>query len=424
MCSSDLDVLVQHIVTVALGGGFKPDALFDEVRSAFAYAELSRAEFDWALAFCERGGDSLAAYPDYHRIKRDEQGIYRVPDRAVARRHRMSIGTIVSDASMQVKYLTGQRIGTIEESFIARLKKGEGFTFAGRVLELIRVQDMTAYVKRAEKNKAAVPSWTGGKMPLSSELADNVVALLTDAAQGDITEPEMQAALPMLNTQMRLSRLPTTETLLIEQFTSKEGHHLYIYPFAGRNVSLGLASLFAYRLALDEPATFSISVNDYGFELLSATSFDVSRVQDQSLFSSKDLLADVLASLNSSELAQRRFREIARIAGLIFTGFPGAAKSNKQVQASSGLFFEVFKKYDERNLLLVQSQQEVLSQELDIAQLQSSLQAMQSRRVEWVNLDHPSPLCLPLMVERLREKLSNEKLADRLDRILREAEKI
>jgi ATP-dependent helicase Lhr and Lhr-like helicase len=419
-----LDVLVQHIVTVALGGGFKPDALFDEVRTAYAYAQLSREEFNWAVAFCERGGDSLVAYPDYHRIKPDEHGIYRVPDKATARRHRMSIGTIVSDASMQVKYLTGQRIGTIEESFIARLKKGEGFTFAGRVLELIRVQDMTAYVKRAEKNKAAVPSWAGGKMPLSSELADNVVALLAMAAEGDITEPEMQAALPMLTTQMRLSRLPTDETLLIEQFTSKEGHHLYIYPFAGRNVHLGLASLLAYRLSLDEPATFSLSVNDYGFELLSATACDLSRVRDQSLFSSKDLLADVLASLNSSELAQRRFREIARIAGLIFTGFPGAAKSNKQVQASSGLFFEVFKKYDERNLLLAQSQQEVLAQELDIALLETSLQSMQSRRLEWVNLQHPSPLCLPLMVERLREKLSTEKLADRLDRILRDAEKI
>ncbi len=419
-----LDVLVQHIVTVALGGGFKSDELFDEVCTAFAYADLSRAEFDWALAFCERGGDSLAAYPDYHRIKADQDGIYRVPDKAVARRHRMSIGTIVSDASMQVKYLTGQRIGTIEESFIARLKKGEGFTFAGRVLELIRVQDMTAYVKRAEKNKAAVPSWQGGKMPLSSELADNVVALLAQAADGDVTEPEMQAALPMLTTQMRLSRLPTKETLLIEQLNSKEGQHLYIYPFAGRNVHLGMASLLAYRLSLDEPATFSLSVNDYGFELLSATAFDMSRLQDQSLFTNKDLLSDVLASLNSSELAQRRFREIARIAGLIFTGFPGAAKSNKQVQASSGLFFEVFKKYDQRNLLLVQSQQEVLSQELDIAQLQATLQAMKSSRLEWVHLKHPSPLCLPLMVERLREKLSNEKLADRLDRILREAEKI
>jgi ATP-dependent helicase Lhr and Lhr-like helicase len=419
-----LDVLVQHIVTVALGGGFEPDALFDEVRSAWAYQTLTREEFDWALAFCERGGSSLGAYPDYHRIAADEHGMYRVPDRAIARRHRLSIGTIVSDAAIQVKYLTGQRIGTMEESFIARLKKGDCFTFAGRILELIRVNDMTAYVKRATKNKATVPSWQGGHMPLSSELAGSVVAMLAQAAQGDFSEPEMQAARPMLATQMRLSRLPRPDTLLIEQFTSKEGHHLYIYPFAGRNVHLGLASLLAYRLALDQPATFSLSVNDYGFELLSASECDVTGLRDQRLFSSKHLLQDVLASLNSSELAQRRFREIARIAGLIFSGYPGAAKSNKQLQASSGLFFEVFKKYDEQNLLLVQAQQEVLSQELNIAQLQGTLQAMAKRRVDWVHLRHPSPLSLPLMVERLREKLSTEKLADRLDRILREAEKI
>jgi ATP-dependent helicase Lhr and Lhr-like helicase len=210
----------------------------------------------------------------------------------------------------------------------------------------------------------------------------------------------------------------------VEQYTSKEGHHLYIYPFAGRNVHLGLASLLAYRLALDQPASFSLSVNDYGFELLSATACDLSGLQDQSLFASKDLLHDVLASLNSSELAQRRFREIARVAGLIFTGYPGAAKSNKQLQASSGLFFEVFKKYDADNLLLSQAQQEVLSQELNIEQLRTTLQAMQTRRLDRVQLTHPSPLSLPLMVERLREKLSTEKLADRLDRILREAEKI
>ncbi len=419
-----LDVLVQHIVTVALGGGFKADALWEEVRTAYAYKDLTRDEFDWALAFCERGGQSLGTYPDYHRIAQDEQGLYSVPDRAIARRHRMSIGTIVSDAAMQVKYLTGQRIGTMEESFIARMKKGDCFTFAGRILELIRVNDMTAYVKRATKNKATVPSWQGGKMPLSSELADNVVALLAQASSGDFSEPEMQAAQPMLATQMRLSHLPTPGKLLIEVFTSKEGHHLYLYPFAGRNVHLGLASLLAYRLALDQPATFSISVNDYGFELLSAHEIDLQQLRDKSLFSSKDLLPDVLASLNSSELAQRRFREIARVAGLIFMGYPGAAKSNKQLQASSGLFFEVFKKYDAQNLLLNQAQSEVLSQELNIEQLQNRLQAMQRSQLDWVQLTHPSPLSLPLMVERLREKLSTEKLADRLDRIVREAEKI
>lgn len=349
---------MQHLVTVALGGGFAAEKLFDEVRTAYAYRELTREEFDWALAFCERGGESLQAYPDYHRIQKDAQGIYRVPDRAMQRRHRMSIGTIVSDGACQVKYLSGQRIGTIEESFIARLKKGDCFTFAGRILEFIRIQDMAAYVKRAEKNKGTVPSWQGGKMPLSTEMASTVVQLLAEAAQGKFDEPEMHAAQPMLQTQMRISKLPTPQSLLMESFTSKEGHHLYIYPFAGRNVHLGLASLLSYRLAQAQPNTFSLSVNDYGFELLSAQPVDLQAVQDQSLFHSEQLLGDVLASLNSSELAQRRFREIARIAGLIFSGFPGAAKSTKQLQASSGLFFEVFKKYDAKNLLLTQAERE------------------------------------------------------------------
>jgi ATP-dependent helicase Lhr and Lhr-like helicase len=417
-----LDVLVQHLVTVALGGGFEATQLYDELRDCYAYRDLTREEFDWALAFCERGGESLTAYPDYHRIKKDEQGIYRVPDRAMQRRHRMSIGTIVSDGAVQVKYLSGQRIGTIEESFIARLRKGDCFTFAGRILEFIRVQDMAAYVKRAEKNKGTVPSWQGGKMPLSTEMASTVVELLAEAAQGIFHEPEMQAAQSMLQTQMRLSKLPTPQSLLIESFTSKEGHHLYIYPFAGRNVHLGLASLLAHRLAQAQPNTFSLSVNDYGFELLSAKPIDMEAVRDLSLFHSEDLLDDVLASLNSSELAQRRFREIARIAGLIFSGFPGASKSTKQLQASSSLFFEVFKKYDAGNLLLTQAQREVLSQELNITQLQATLQAMQARRVDFVHLSKPSPLCLPLMVERLREKLSNEKLIERLERILADAE--
>jgi ATP-dependent helicase Lhr and Lhr-like helicase len=341
-----------------------------------------------------------------------------VPDRGIARRHRLSIGTIVSDGAMQVKYLSGQKLGSIEESFIARLKKGDCFTFAGRILELIRVQDMAAYVKRAEKNKGTVPSWQGGKMPLSSEMAAQVVQLLAQAAQGDFFEPEMQAAQPMLQTQMRISQLPAPQQLLMEKFTSKEGHHLYIYPFAGRNVHLGLSSLLAWRLARDVPNTFSLSVNDYGFELLSAKPVDTLALLGGALFSSANLLQDVLASLNSSELAQRRFREIARVAGLIFTGYPGASKSTKQLQASSSLFFEVFKKYDAGNLLLSQAEQEVLAQELSITQLQSTLQALQKKQLLCVQLERPSPLSLPLMVERLREKLSNEKLSERLERIL------
>jgi ATP-dependent Lhr-like helicase len=417
-----LDVLVQHLVTVALGGGFVADALYEEVRSASAYRSLTRAEFQWAIDFVEKGGASLAAYPEYHRVQLVD-GVYRVPDRAIGRRHKLQVGTIVSDSAMQVKYLSGGRIGTVEEGFIARLKPGDCFLFSGRLLEYVRTQDMTAYVKKAERHKGMVTTWAGSKMPLSSELADAVLEVIAGAAQGDFFEPELEAARPMLQTQARLSRLPTPATLLVERYESREGHHVFLYPFAGRYVHIGLASLLAWRLAKDAPNTFSLSINDYGLELLSAMPVDMSPLLDQTLFDEGDLLHDVFASLNATELARRRFREIARVAGLIFTGYPGAPKSARQLQASSSLFYEVFRKYDEGNLLLNQAQSEVLSQELDIRRLAASLKRMRSQRVDAVTLVAPSPFALPLMVERFREKLTTEKLKDRLARIIRDAEK-
>ena len=416
------DVLVQHLVTVALGGGFTADAMFDEVQQAWAYRKLTRAEFQWSLDFVVQGGSSLTAYPEYHRVQ-EVGGVYRVPDRGIARRHKLGIGTIVSDSSMQVKYLTGGRIGTVEEGFIARLRKGDCFIFAGRNLEFIRAEEMTAYVKRNESRKAAMISWAGAKMPLSSELADAVLDVLAGAAQGDFFEPEMEAARPMLETQAHLSRLPTPNTLLIERLQSREGQHLFIYPFAGRNAHIGLGSLLAWRLARDAPNTFSISINDYGLELLSALPVDPGPLRDQSLFDEGELLHDVFASLNSSELARRRFREIARVSGLVSTGYPGQPKSNRQLQASSTLFYEVFKQYDADNMLLTQAQSEVLSQELDIKRLAEVLARMRRQKVAYVELEVPSPFALPLMVERFREKLSTEKLKDRLDRMLKDMEK-
>ena len=421
--SKPLDVLVQHLVTVALGGGFKPRAMLAEVRSAHAYRHLTAAEFAWALAFVEKGGESLAAYPDYHRVQPDAKGVYRVPDRGIARRHRLQVGTIVAESSMQVAYLSGGRIGVVEEGFIARLRAGDCFVFAGRTLEYIRTQDMTAYVKRAVKPKGVVTSWAGAKMPLSNELADAVLEVLAGAAQGDFFEPELEAAKPMLETQMRLSHLPTPHTLLIERFESREGQHLFVYPFAGRNAHIGLGSLLAWRLAKDAPNTFSISINDYGFELLSALPIDPAPLRDQSLFTDDALLPVVLASLNSSELARRRFREIARVAGLVFTGYPGQPKSTKQLQASSSLFFDVFSKYDAGNMLLTQAQTEVLGQELDIGRLGATLKRMRNQRVDYVELKVPSPFALPLMVERFREKLTTEKLKDRIDRLLADMER-
>lgn len=418
-----LDVLVQHLVTIALGGGFRPDDLYGEVARAYAYRELTRAEFDWALAFCERGGDSLGAYPEYHRILPDDEGVYRVKDRGVAKRHRLGVGTIVSDAAIQVKWLSGGTLGTMEEGFIARLRKGDHFFFAGRLLEFVRVQEMAAYVRKATRNKGTVPTWQGSKMALSAELGDAVLEMLQRAAQGDFFEPELQAAQAMLQTQQRLSRIPTPSTLLVEAFRSREGQHLYIFPFAGRNVHLGLASLVAWRLAREKPNTFSLSVNDYGFELVGAAPFDIEPVTSRRVFTTSDLMHDVLASLNSGELAQRRFREIARVAGLVSTGYPGQPKSARQLQASSALFYEVFRKYDRNNLLLTQAEQEVLGQELEIGRLADTLRRMQRKTLDAVELRHPSPMSLPLMVERFREKLTTEQLSERLDRILRDMER-
>ena len=420
-----LDVLVQHLVTVALGGGFEAGALYDEVRSSHAYRHLTRDEFDWALAFVERGGDSLTAYPEYHRVKQVD-GLWRVPDRGIAKRHRLQVGTIVSDASVAVKWVSGGTLGHIEEGFIARLNKGDCFVFAGRVLEFVRVHEMAAQVRLARKATGVVPSWAGSKMPLSSELGGAVQDLLDEVARAGADapapEPELQAAAPMLQAQRRLSQLPRRGTLLVETLHTREGQHLFIYPFAGRQVHIGLAQLLAWRLAQAQPNTFSLSVNDYGLEILAATALPPDALQRPGLLDTTNLLQDVAASLNAGQLAQRRFREIARVAGLVFGGYPGAPKSLRQLQASSGLFFEVFRQYDAGNRLLGQAEAEVLSQELDLQRLASTLQALQALPQVTVTLAAPSPFALPLMVERLREQLSTEKLKDRLARLLAQSE--
>ena len=269
-----LDVLVQHLVTVALGGGFKADELLAEVRSTAAYAALPQSSWEWVLNFVRQGGASLAAYPDYQRAVPDNEGIWRVPDARLARRHRMNIGTIVSDASMAVQYMGGSKIGTVEESFAARMKPGDCFLFGGRLLELVRIHDMTAWVRRASGKRPAVPRWNGGRMPLSTTLADAVVQQLARAGEGNYNTPELQCVRPLLELQQRWSALPTPQRLLAEVLKTREGSDLFLYSFAGRHVHLGLANLIAWRVAQHAPRTFSIAVNDYGFELLSATEVD------------------------------------------------------------------------------------------------------------------------------------------------------
>jgi len=423
MPNKPLDVLVQHLVTIAIGGGFKARQLFDEVRTTYAYRDLTQQEFDWALAFVERGGSSLAAYPDYHRVILDAEGVYRVPREDLVRRHRNNVGTIVANATINIAYMTGGRIGAMEESFVSRLKPGDVFTFGGRALELVRVREMTAYVKRATSSRGAMPQWAGSKMPLSSELADATLMMLARAMNGVYDEPEMQAVRPLLELQAKWSALPEPGVLLVELIRSREGHHLFCYPFAGRMAHVGLGSLIGWRVARDQPSTFSISMNDYGFELLSARPFDWETLIQDGLFSPDNLEHDILASLNSSELAARRFREIARVSGLIFQGHPGQQKSARQLQASSGLFYEVFRRHDSGNLLLAQAEEEVMLQELELDRIRAALKSMSGSRLALTRPKKPTPFAFPLIIARLREKVSTEKLSDRVARMLADLEK-
>jgi ATP-dependent Lhr-like helicase len=417
-----LDLLAQHAVTVALGGGFTADELYDEVRTTNAFRGLTHAEWAWVLDFITHGGDALRAYPEYRKVV-VQDGRYVVTSRMVAMRHRLSIGTIVSESAMKVQFVRGRTLGSVEENFIARLRPGDHFTFAGRTLEFVRVRGMVAYVRRSTKATSVVPHWSGARMPISPELAASVRERLDEARRGIYQGPEMSAVRPILEVLAAWSRVPAADELLVERVATREGHHLFFYPVEGRLVHEGLAALFAYRIAQLGPISFTLAANDYGLELLSADPAPIDEAIEAGLFSPAHLLHDIPASLNAAELARRQFREIARIAGLIFQGYPGVNKSVKQVQASSELLYDVFARYDPGNLLLFQAHREVLERQLEQSRLGRALERISTGRVSVVQVERPTPLAFPLLVDRAREQVSSERLADRIRRMIAPLEK-
>ena len=417
------DVLVQHLVTCALGGGFVPDMLRQEVRTTNAYASMTDAEWQWALDFVVHGGASLNAYPEYRRVVIGDDGVARVPDRGIAHRHRMSIGTIVSDASITVQFRNGARLGHVEESFVASLKPGDCFAFAGRVVEFIRVRELTAWVKPAAVKSAKVPRWMGSKMALTSELADATRALIAQAARGQFDSPELQRVKPLLDLQARWSALPGDREWLVEAISTREGHGLFFYPFEGRLAHFGLATLFSYRLASIVPATFSLSANDYGFGLVSPGPVALDLGTLGKLLSAHDVERDILSGLNFTELGRRHFREIARVAGLVFQGFPGDPHPQRQLQASSALLYNVFAEYDSDNPLLKQAVREVLERRLEAPRLAAALTRLRGSRAVLLRPRRATPFAFPLLVEMFRESLTNEALETRVARMVAELEK-
>ncbi len=416
-----LDVLVQHAVTCGIESHYDPGELLREVRSTSAYESLSDSEWQWVLRFCTQGGESLQAYPEFHRLRYVDER-YCVDDKRVMRQHRMSIGTITSDAEVQVQYLKGGRLGSVEETFVARLKPGDRFLLAGKLLELVKVKDNTAFVKKARGNPTAVPRWLGGRMPLSSELSAAMRLEIANAARGCFNGREMETVKPLLDLQAKWSHLPREDELLIEQVEFKKRHLLFFYPLEGRLVHEGLAALLALRLSRIQPITFSLAVNDYGLLLESVEPAPLDKADFGKLFSLEYLENDIAESLNSTEMAKRHFREIARIAGMIHSGFPGRSKTMRYLQASSNLFFDVFAQFEPDSLLLQQSRREAMEKQLELKRLEATLVRLERQSLVIKYPSKPTPLAFPLIVERMRERLSSETLAERVMKMQQQLE--
>ena len=415
-----MDVLIQYMVTLAVSEGFRADELYKEVKSTFAFADLRRDEFNQLLDFITNGGKTLAQYDEFLKVE-VENGLFKVNNRRVAMRHRLSIGTITSELSIRVKWLSGGSLGTLEEGFIAKLKPGNTFWFAGRSLEFIKVKEMTAYVKKSKSTKGLIPSWNGGRMPLSSQLSAVFRDKLDEVAHGIETDEEVVALKPLFDLQAKLSHLPQSHEFLIESFKSREGHHLIFYPFEGRLVHEGMASLLAYRISKIRPASFSIAMNDYGFELLTDEDIPIEQaLEDADFFSINNLIDDIQHSLNANEMARRRFRDIAHIGGLVFTGYPGQQVKNKHLQASTSLLFEVFNEYEPDNLLVRQAYNEALSFQLEEFRLRAALQRISTQNIILKTIERPTPFAFPIMVDSLgRERLTTETMEERIAKMAR-----
>jgi ATP-dependent Lhr-like helicase len=413
------DVLIQFLVTLAVGEGFEPQLLFQIIRKTRSFEHLCLEEYHWILEFITKGGSSLGSYDEFLKVVVEEDGVYRVKNKKIAMKHRLSMGTIVSDVSMKVKFKNGAYLGTVEEYFIAKLKVGDRFYFAGRNLELLYVKGLDAVVQVTTKKANQVVSWMGARMSLSSKLAHQIREIFKSYNQGIIHSEEVRRVLPLLDLQQQLSLVPDNHTFLIESLQTREGYHLFFYPFEGRMVHELLSALLAYRIAQRFPISFSMAMNDYGFELFSDVRVDIEELLEEDLFSLAHLEEDILHCINESELSRRKFREIASIAGLIFQGYPGKPTSFKHIQANSGLLFQVFEEYDPENLLLKQARAEALNQQMEQEMFVEAVRKINGQSIQVRYPSQFTPFSFPILVDRLsRTSLSSESVEDKIAKIL------
>ncbi|WP_235898259.1 ligase-associated DNA damage response DEXH box helicase [Winogradskyella ouciana] len=418
------DVLIQFMVTNAVGMGFDSEKLFIRIKETHAFSYITKDEWQWCLQFITKGGKTLSSYEEFHKVIKDEDGLYRVKSRRISMLHRMNIGAIVSEVMLMVKFFSGGYIGMIEEFFISKLKPGDNFILAGRVLELAQIKDMTVLVRRSKAKKAVTPSWLGGRLPLTSHLSHFMRLKLSDALEPGRLEKELRFLNPLISRQDAHSHIPKSDEFLVEMIETRDGHHLFMYPFEGRLIHEVFSALMAYRISKLKPLTFTIAMNDYGFELLSDQSIPVNEDNISKLLSKENLMDDVIASINASEMASRKFRDIAVIAGLVVQSQPGARKNNKSLQSSSGLIFRVLEDYEPENLLLKQAYTEVFNQQLEEVRLQAAFERISKSKIILKHAKSFTPLSFPLKVDSLRGTMSNESLDKRIQRIKAQAFKI
>lgn len=419
------DVLIQYLCTLSISDGFFPDQVFEQVLSTYCFREILEVEWLQILHFLTEGGKALKEYDDYKKVEIID-GLYKINSRRVAMRHRMHIGTIVSDPSMKVKFMSGGHIGVIEEWFIARLRPGDVFALSGRHLEFVMIKDLTVLVRKSSSKKAIIPSWQGGRMPLSANLGMMLRQKLDEAGDESTAKKaeEIEVLAPLLDLQKKLSHLPKQHELLIEHIETKDGFHLFVYPFEGRLVHEAMAAILAYRISRIMPITFSFAMNDYGFELLSDKPIPLDNTNAYELFSLDNLFADIQRSVNSSEMARHKFRDISVIGGLVFQGLPGEHKKARHLQSSASLLFNVFSEYEPNNVLIRQAYAEVMQKQMEESRLRNMLERVQHGNIVITFPERLTPFCFPLKVDSMRENLSSEKLEDRIRRMQEQLENL
>lgn len=404
-----LDVLAQHVTGTACSAPFDPDALYEEVTRARPYADLSRSDFDDVVEFVATGGYALGAYERFRRLKVDESGRYRVVDRSVAQRYRMNIGTIVEATTLKVR-LGRRLLGEVEEYFVQGLVPGDTFIFAGEMLRFEGLREMEVQTSRAAGDEPKVPAYAGGRLPLTTQLAARVRAILSDRSRWSLLPADVQE---WLRIQAWRSVLPGPGGLLVETFPRGSKYHLVAYCFEGRNAHQTLGMLLTRRMERLGLGPLGFAASDYVL-----TVWSLREARDIEYLFAEDMLGDDLETwMAESSLLKRTFRNVAVIAGLIERRHPGHEKTGRQVTFNSDLIYDVLRRHEPDHILLRATRADAASGLTDVRRVGEVLRRAKGR-ITHRRLDRVSPLAVPVLLEIGREFVHGAAVDD----LMREAE--